>query len=64
NHKPMNIFLKTLNNRIKQITAFAQYRVTNAITEGLNNIIRYFKRISFGIPNFKNMRLRILIQSI
>ena len=64
NHKPMNIFLKTLNNRIKQITAFAQYRVTNAITEGLNNIIRYFKRISFDIPNFKNMRLRILIQSI
>jgi transposase len=64
NHKPMNAFLNTLNNRIKQITAFAQYRVTNAITEGLNNIIRYFKRISFGIPNFNNMRLRILIQSI
>jgi transposase len=64
NHKPMNAFLKTLNNRFKQITAFAQYRVTNAITEGLNNVIRYFKRISFGIPNFRNMRLRILIQSI
>lgn len=64
NHKPMNSFLNTLKNRMKQITAFAQYRVTNAVTEGLNNIIRYFKRISFGIPSFKNMRMRILIQSI
>ena len=64
NYKPMNGFLKTLKNRWEQITAFAQYRVTNAATEGLNNIIRYFKRISFGIPNFNNMRLRILIQSI
>ncbi|MCB0841276.1 MAG: transposase, partial [Bacteroidetes bacterium] len=64
NHKPLNIFLMPLNNRIKQVICFVQYRVTNAMTEGLNNIIRYFKRISFGIPNFKNMRLRILIQSI
>jgi transposase len=64
NHEAMNRFLNTLKNRMKQIAAFAQYRVTNAVTEGLNNIIRYFKRISFGIPSFRNMRLRILIQSI
>lgn len=64
NHKAMNVFLNTLKKRMKQVAAFAQYRVTNALTEGLNNIIRYFKRISFGIPNFRNMRLRILIQSI
>lgn len=64
NNKAMNAFINTLNKWIKQITAFARYRVTNAVTEGLNNLIRYFKRISFGIPNFKNMRLRILIQSI
>lgn len=64
NHKAMKGFINTLKNRMKQIAAFAQYRVTNAVTEGLNNIIRYFKRISFGIPSFQNMRLRILIQSI
>lgn len=64
NYGPMDTFLTTLKNRWEQITAFAAYRVTNAVTEGLNNIIRYFKRISFGIPNFQNMRLRILIQSI
>ena len=57
----METFIRTLKKRMKQILAFATYRVTNAVTEGLNNIIRYFKRISFGLPSFKNMRLRVLI---
>ncbi|MEO0683755.1 MAG: transposase [Cyanobacteria bacterium J06649_11] len=34
--------------------------MTNAATEGLNNIIRHIKRISFGIHNFEHLRVRVL----
>jgi hypothetical protein len=27
----------------------------------LNNYLRYFKRISFGLPSFKHMRIRVLM---
>ncbi|MCF8246020.1 MAG: hypothetical protein K9J37_15185 [Saprospiraceae bacterium] len=27
----------------------------------MNNYLRYFKRISFGLPNFEHMRIRILL---
>jgi len=57
----LNKFIKTLKNWKPHIAAFANERITNAVTEGLNNYLRYFKRISFGLPNFHNMRLRILI---
>ena len=62
-YEPLNKFIKMLNNWKNQIAAFAKQRITNAITEGLNNYLRYFKRISFGLPNFENMRMRILIAS-
>ncbi|WP_425423219.1 transposase [Spirosoma spitsbergense] len=38
--------------------------MTNAVTEGLNNVIRYVKRISYGLPNFAHLRLRVLAQAI
>ena len=53
-------FIKTLKNWKTHIAAFATENISNAVTEGLNNYLRYFKRISFGLPNFQNMRLRIL----
>lgn len=53
-------FLKTLSNWRVEITNFAKKRVTNAATEGLNNIIRQAKRMSYGMYNFENLRLRIL----
>jgi len=61
NFEPLNTFIKTLSNWKTHIAAFASQRITNATTEGLNNFLRYFKRISFGLPNFQHMRLRILI---
>jgi transposase len=60
-YKHLNTFIKTLKNWKPHIAAFASEKVTNAVTEGLNNYLRYFKRISFGLPNFQHMRLRILI---
>ncbi len=62
-NEPLNKFIKTLNNWKTQIAAFAEQHITNAVTEGLNNYLRYFKRISFGLSNFENMRMRILIGS-
>lgn len=60
NYEPLNKFIRTLQNWKKPITAFANQRISNAVTEGLNNFLRYFKRICFGLPNFKHMRLRVL----
>lgn len=56
-------FTKTVVNWQELIAAFADKRITNAVTEGLNNYLRYMQRISFGLSNFKNMRLRILVAS-
>ena len=53
-------FLKTLRNWKGYILNFVHTRITNAATEGLNNIIRHIKRISFGIHNFEHLRVRVL----
>ena len=57
-------FIKTLTNWLTPIANYAHQRLTNAITEGLNNVIRYMKRISYGLPNFEHLRLRVLAQAI
>ena len=64
NFNPLNKFIKTLKNWKNQIAAFANENISNAVTEGLNNSLRFFKRLSFGLPNFENMRLRVLAASI
>lgn len=53
-------FITTLKNWKGYILNFVNTRLTNAATEGLNNIIRHLKRISFGMPNFQHMRWRVL----
>ena len=59
----LNKFIKTVRNRMKYIASYANTHVTNAATEGLNNLIRHVKRISFGMPNFEHLRLRVLLRS-
>ena len=54
-------FVGTLRRWLVPITAYASAGLTNAVTEGLNNYLRYFKRISFGLPKFEHMRVRILM---
>ena len=63
NYEPLNQLAKTIKKWKTQIAAFASEHISNAATEGLNNYLRYFKRISFGLPNFENMRIRILMAS-
>ena len=62
-HPILNKFIKTVRNRIEYIASYANTRVTNAATEGLNNLIRHVKRISFGMPDFEHLRLRVLVRS-
>lgn len=57
---PFSRFIKTIRLRKEEVIAFTQTRISNAVTEGLNNVIRYMKRISFGLPNFEHMRIRVL----
>ena len=57
-------FVTTLSNWLEPIANFAHERLSNAVTEGLNNVIRYMKRISYGLPNFAHLRLRVLAQAI
>ena len=56
-------FLKTLENWKEMILNFVASDISNAVTEGLNNLIRYMRRFSFGLPSFEHMRLRILASS-
>jgi transposase len=60
----LDAFVHTLRRWLTPIKNFAFERLTNAATEGLNNLIRYVKRMSFGIPNFDHMRSRVLACSI
>jgi transposase len=57
-------FGKLLTRWLEPIANYATTGLTNAVTEGLNNLIRYLKRVSFGLPNFKHLRLRVLAQAI
>jgi len=57
-------FIHTLSNWLRPIANFARQELTNAATEGLNNVIRYVKRISYGLPNFEHLRLRVLAQAL
>ena len=53
-------FINTLTNWKGYILNYVDTRLTNAATEGLNNLIRHVKRISYGITNFEHLRLRVL----
>jgi len=57
-------FIHTLSNWLRPIANFAHQGLTNAATEGLNNVIRYVKRISYGLPKFEHLRLRVLAQAL
>ena len=57
-------FVCMLRNWLRPIANFAHQGLTNAATEGLNNVIRYVKRISYGLPKFEHLRLRVLAQAM
>ena len=60
--KPIESFLKTLNNWKEKVLNIFHQRHTNAVVEGLNNAIRGIIRRSFGFHSFGNLKRRILVE--
>jgi transposase len=53
-------FIKTLQNHKQYIANYVKDNLSNAVTEGLNNLVRSIRRVAFGMPNFNNLRLRVM----
>jgi transposase len=53
-------FIKTLKSAKTYIANYVRDKLSNAVTEGLNNLIRSVRRTAFGMPNFENLRWRSL----
>lgn len=53
-------FIKTLDKTKQLVANYVVNHVSNAVTEGLNNLIRSVRRTAFGMTNFCNLRLRVL----
>ena len=51
---------KTLMKWREEILNYFIYRLTNARTEGFNNVAKTVKKRSYGFRNFQNYRLRLL----
>lgn len=52
---------RTLERWFDKISNHHPARITNASTEGINNLIKRIKRIGFGFRNFENYRVRVLL---
>ena len=60
-----NSFLKMLETKQDYVVNYVENHLSNAVTEGCNNLIRAIRRVSFGMTNFQNLRWRVLaVQSV
>ena len=57
----MKTTLKTLKKYSNYIKNTLETDYTNGCLEGVNNLIKCIKRVSFGYRNFENFRKRVLI---
>lgn len=53
-------FVKMLQTKKEFIFNYVTNHLSHVVTEGVNNLVRYIKRFSFGMPNFQNLRWRVL----
>ena len=53
-------FIGTLQRHKEHIANYVLDQVSNAVTEGLNNLVRSIRRCAFGMPNFQHLRLRVM----
>ena len=51
---------RTLMRWRREILNYFKTRITNARTEGFNNLAKVIKRRAYGYRNFENYRLRVL----
>jgi hypothetical protein len=52
---------RTLRRWRTQIAAWHGAKVTNGPTESCNNLAKRIKRVAFGMTNFRNWRIRVLL---
>ena len=52
---------RTLRQWRTQIAAWHEARTTNARTETMNGLAKRIKRVAFGMTNFHNWRIRLLL---
>jgi len=45
----------------RELTNYHHFRISNSITEGLNNKIKVIKRQAYGFRSFRNFRRKILL---
>ena len=57
----MNQLGRTIGRWSTQISNWHLSKVTNGPTEALKNLIKRIKRIAFGLRNFANYRIRVLL---
>jgi transposase len=53
-------FRRTLKSWSKEILAYFENRLTNARTEGFNNVAKLVQKRAYGYRSFENYRLRLL----
>lgn len=58
--KPFIALAKRLNRWADGILAFFTHRITNGISEGINNLIKVLKRRAYGFGDFRYFTLKIL----
>jgi len=58
--KELQRLRKTLMNWKNEILNFFKTRITNAKTEGFNNVAKSIIKRAYGFRNFNNYRLRVL----
>jgi transposase len=49
-----------LESRYEQLTNYFRFRVTSALSEGVNNVIKTLKRRAYGYRNMEYFRLKIM----
>jgi transposase len=52
---------RTMRTWRTQIAAWHSAQVTNGPTEAMNNLAKRIKRVAFGMTNFRNWRIRVLL---
>jgi transposase len=58
--EPFIAMAKRLNRWAEGILAYFTHRITNGISEGINNLIKVLKRRAYGFSDFRYFTLKIL----
>ena len=59
---PLVSLAKTLESWHEEILRMLRFSRTNACTEGFHNKMERISRVAYGFRNFRNYRLRVLMQ--